>query len=159
MINQIKYFQKKAREATAKYIRDYWLRRVEGAQALQRRLRKRAEVRRKLAQREQNENSFANFNPPMMALESRAPNGVIVTWKKPTDWNPDTYMVLVRSVGNTEWRSVATTTITSSTRRMVLPNRYLAWGSYHPPYELCVAAVKNGVGRKLSAVGTYPPKD
>lgn len=159
MIDQIKYFQQKAREATVKYIRDYWLRRVAGAQALQKRLQKRAEVRRKQAQREQNENSFANFNPPMIALESKHPNGVIVTWEKPDNWNPDTYIVLVREAGNTEWRSVATTTITSSTRRMVLPRNYLAWGSYREPYEIAVGAVKHGVGRKVSAVGTYPPRD
>ena len=154
----IEYFKQKVKEAKVKYVRDYWLRRLEGAEALQKRLEQQAIVKRKLEQLQASKNSFENAKRPKMKLVSKYPHGCILSWKKPKNWDPDTYLVLVRNVGTKEWRSVATASITSETRTMVLPTRYLSWGSSQGPYELVVAAVKNGIGRKLSKIRIYPTK-
>lgn len=95
--------------------------------------------------------------PPVMRLESKHPNGVIVHWEKPENWEPDTYIVLVREVGN-DWRSVASKTITVETRDMVLTNSYLAWGEYREPYEITVEAVWDGYGNVGAAPQRYPPE-
>ena len=152
----IEYFKSMAEKAKIKYIRDYWLRRKEGAEALERRLIEKKKTEEALAQRKTNTELLASYSSPEVSLDSKHPHGVHVNWKKPVDWDPDTYMVLVRSPGE-DWRSVASSNISRDTRKQTLTKSYLAWGTYKEPYEISVAAVWEGVGRKLSTVYTYPP--
>ena len=154
----IEYFKSMAEKAKIKYIRDYWLRRKEGAEALERRLVAKRKTEEALAQRKTNNELLARYSCPKVSLDSKHPHGVHVNWEKPSDWNPDTYMVLVRSPGEA-WRSVASSNISRDTRKQTLTKSYLAWGSYREPYEIAVAAVWEGVGRKVSAVYTYPPSE
>ena len=153
----IEYFQKKADEAKVAYVRDYWLRRKEGAEALARRLEARRKQQAAAVQRDSNQARFNALDFPKAELESFHPNGCKIRWQKPENWEPDTYMVLVREKGQKEWRSVASSNISSETREQVLTRSYLAWGAYKEPYEIAVAAVWEGVGRKLSCPKLYPP--
>ena len=154
----VAYFQQKADEATAQYVRDYWLRRKEGAEALERQLAAQAKRNAIEATMTSNMQRFRTMAAPFMSLESKHPHGVIVRWEKPENWDPDDYIVLVREKGAAEWRSVASAPISSETRKMVVPRRYLAWGEYREPYEITVAAVWDGVGRKLACPKYYPPQ-
>lgn len=156
--NSVAYFQAKADAAKIKYVRDYWLRRKAGAEALERQLAARAETKAKLKQREDNLNDFSKVAPPETRLDSKHPNGCIISWNKPVGWDPDTYMVFVRDYGQKKWRSVASKNITFETRDMVLTPSILSWGAYKEPYEISIAAVRKGVGYKLSAIHQYPPE-
>ena len=159
--NSIAYFAKQAALAPYKYIRDYWLRRKEGAEAQQKRLEKDLEAKRKLKEREESLKSFSNCLPPEVSLDmalnsDKKPVGCTVRWTKPTNWEPDTYIVLVKNDNDSDYRSVASSNMSREARRMVLTKSFLTWGEYKEPYYIKVAAVKNGVGRKESEVLTYP---
>ena len=155
--NTTSYFRMMAAKAKTLAHRIYWLGRAVGKEEADRARAADAEAKRKIAEREANLNDFANCDAPFVGMENKHPNGCIVYWNKPANWEPDTYIVLVRESPLKDWRSAASKTITRDTRSMVLTKSYLAWGEYREPYYIAVAAVRNGVGRKLSNTLMYPP--
>ena len=155
--NNPDYFRRKQEAAKTALERWYWGRRLKRSLDLEAQLAARAKTAAKLKQREDNLNSFANLSKPKIEMDSKHPNGCIISWVKPADWEPDTYMLLVRGSPLEDWRSVASSNISWETRSQVLTKSYLAWGEYKEPYYICVAAVKNGVGRKESDTLIYPP--
>ena len=155
--NNPDYFRRKRGASKTALERMYWGIRLNRSLKLERQLQERAKTAAKLKQREDNLNSFENLDTPQVELKSMHPNGCIVAWHKPAKWEPDTYMVLVRGSPLEDWRSVASSNITRDTRSQVLTKSYLSWGAYKEPYYICVAAVKNGVGRKESKTVMYPP--
>ena len=155
--NTVAYFKKMAQAAKTLLERNYWNKRKAGAEDLQRQLEARAKTAAKHKQLEANRNAFKNLAAPKIRVKSMYPNGCIVSWDKPDGWEPDTYVVLAKDYGQKEWRSVASSNITWETRSQVLTNSYLAWGQPADRYEIAVAAVKNGVGRKESKTLLYPP--
>lgn len=157
--NSILYFAKMAALAPVKYVRDYWLRRKKGAEDLQKQLEARRKAKEALKQREENLNSFKNCLAPEIRLESHHPLGCVVFWEKPENWEPDTYMVMVREEKEeSSPRSVSSKMIDRDSRQMVLTKSYFSWGEYKEPYFISVRAVKNGVGVKESIKLRYPPK-
>lgn len=155
--NNVGYFAKMAAKAKNLAERLYWLGRKEGKEAMDKQVAADAEAKRKLAQRDANLNDFNTKSAPSITLESKHPNGCVVYWKPPKDWQPDTYIVLVKDSPFADWRSVASSNINFQTRSQVLTKSYLAWGEYKEPYYIAVAAVKSGVGRKVSETLIYPP--
>lgn len=155
--NNVGYFTRMAKAAKTIAHRLYWLKRKEGLEAINEQLESDRIAREKIKQREDNLNRFEKLDAPPIRMKSMHPDGCIIYWDKPTKWEPDTYIVLVRESPREKWRSVASNNITRETRKMVLTRSFLSWGEYREPYYICVAAVKNGVGRKESSVLIYPP--
>ena len=154
--DNVSYFRMMAAKAKTLAHRIYWLGRAEGKEAADKQRAADAEARRKIAEREENLNRFELLLAPEAELTSMHPLGCTITWEKPADWDPDTYICLVRDGGTQEWRSVATSNIGRDTRQLILPTRYLVWGDEATYYEICIAAVLDGVGRKESNVMMYP---
>lgn len=153
----IEYFKQRADTAKTAAHRKYWLDRVEGAIQLQKQLEADRIAREKLAMREASLNNFDLLEAPAVSLDNKYPHGCFINWMRPNNWEPDTYIVLVRDKGQKKWRSVASTNITSETRKMILTPRMMRWGNDAEAYEIRVGAVKNGIGRKESKILTYPP--
>lgn len=99
---------------------------------------------------------FQQLSAPAVWIESKHPNGLFINWEKPVDWGPDSYTICVRDKGQEKWRSVCGEQ-DADQRREVITRGMLAWGEYREPYEVAVAAEKDGFGRHISEWLEYPP--
>ena len=139
--------------------KQYWDRRRDTQRYFEERRKATSRLQKIREQVSANKRRYATLLPPVMVLESMHPNGVIVHWSKPENWDPDDYRILVREAGTKEWRSAASSSITSETRKNVLTRSYLAWGEYREPYEITVEAIWAGVGNIAACPQLYPPVD
>ena len=144
--------------------------REETRQALLRQKASDLRARKIIEQLQRKVHRLKTLGPPVLQLDSRYPNGAIINWDQPHDWDPDEYQVLVRSVARgsaagfafddvNSYFSAASSSISSLTRSQVLTNNMLnSWG-HTEPFEITVAAVRSGIGRVLARPVVYPPSD
>lgn len=133
---------------------DYWNRRKEAEEYNRKRVAERSRLQKIREQVSRNKRRLKTLNPPVVTLDSKWPRGTWVRWAKPDNWEPDDYRVLVRTHGDTDWRSAASINITFETREMYLSPSYLYWSDSDNgrSVEIKVEAIWEGVG----VVGSKP---
>lgn len=155
----VKYLQL-AVDATTKHLRNHYMHEVGRIRHVLK-LYASPEWKRQQDEAAAKRDLFKSYADPIAKLESHHPTGALLKWMKPTDWSPDSWMIVCRSPGG-QWRSITPMALEADDREEMVPIEAMTRSGLNrhdeePPFELAVVAILDGIGTKTSSALLFPP--